>query len=749
VGQSGQKLRDAVACAGIRPGDVAYTNAVRHHPIDEQGKDRTPTDEELEACNQWLQQDVREIQPRVILAVGKSAEAALDMFTPDALVLATWHPSYVLRTPRVSEEFRQAVWDAGIAAGVSRMPITLRPGGPPAPENPEPWYEAETGHWSASRLALDTETDTGSEEGFSSRERLVIAQLSDGTSARILSPQDARLYGLDTLHPFIHNAPFDLPLVGINPHDLDKYDDTMVMAYTFRHPEVGLKKVGPKITGIKMDPITTILGPAGPRQLKFSEALEREDPVEIWGIDNTRQTMPRGLAARVYAMKDAVVTARLGTHFLQEFEKEPALKQHYYEIDKPIIPILYDMQENGVYIDPAALPPVREELDRMREESTQELAEMMPGVNPGSPAQLREFLPSIGFEVAKETKTGLMSTSADDLLKTLGFEKYEQLEERIEFAPSPLEYMVYHILRLRQSGKFDKTYLQKCEAVAGDRLHGRFKQCVTHTNRLASEDLNLQNIPRRTELGMRIRRAFAAPRGFILVKSDLSQIEMRLAAHYTQEPVLLEGYRQGVDVHDMVREALGFAKDKEGRNRDIAKNTGFSMLYGAEADRVAETAHVTVPEAEAVLRLFRARLPRLTGLKELVLEQLWEEGYLETMLGWRGYFPDAWSPIYKEKLKAQREAVNFPIQGTAAGVLKKWLLFVYPELPRLGALALLTVHDEIVFQIEESGFNDLAVLLDEGIHQVGSDLGISVPLECETTWGFNWADQPKENKWHK
>lgn len=833
IGRAGQKLRDAVAMAGIRPENVAYTNAVRHHPLGEDGRDRAPTDEEITKCSPWLEQDIALFKPRVILCVGKVAALAIKKLQVSCQVRETLHPAYVLRMPRANEKFYQDVFDAGVAAGVTTMPIRLRMGGPPPPKNPPPWYEGEP---NGVYFAVDVETDALAEEGFSARQRAVSYQTSDGIRAAfyplpsvagIEGHQQLRLSAVptpdlegpsadvdsrewtdptgavrppslrqpslcggvpsvpgdsqgecarqgeawttrppaqaqgfnavaDSLHPnlsavegirvstsprtgsvllhdpqgppralprpvFVHNGIFDLPLLGIDPHDLGAFEDTLLICYDLRYSEVGLKKVGPRLTGLAMKPIESVLG-KGKKKYSFSQAL-KDHPEE----------------ARHYAMLDAVVTSRLARVLMEQLEVEPKIKKHYYELEKPALPCLYEMEENGVYIDGAALEPVEEELERIRAESTARLAEVMGEVNPGSSDQLREVLPGFGFELSKRTETGKRSVEAAVLLKEVRAESFEVLEERPHKTKN--EFLVYEILRYRQAQKLQGTYVGKCREVAGGRLHGRFKQATTSTERLASEDPNLQNIPKRTELGKRIRKAFAAPPGRVLIRADLSQIEVRLLAHYTKDAALLRAYADAsLDVHDMVRAELGLEAGP--KNRDVAKNGVFAIAYGADVPKFAETVHVNEVKAAEVMARFKTNFPSVAGWRKQVLDWLWSEGYLETMYGWRIYAPQAWSPIYSEAQDAIRTAVNAPIQGSAAGIMKKWLISLFPELGKWGALPLLTVHDEVLIEADQGSAGEIAKVLHETVSQIGVDLGLVVPLVTEVTSGPSWTEQP-------
>lgn len=246
----------------------------------------------------------------------------------------------------------------------------------------------------------------------------------------------------------------------------------------------------------------------------------------------------------------------------------------------------------------------------------------------------------------------------------------------------------------------------------------------------------MQNIPLRGKIKKAIRSVFIAPAGAKLVKADFSQLEVRIYAHYTMEPVLLAAYPwdgPARDVHQGVADELGIARWR-------AKNVMFAGAYGAGGPKLAETAGVEKDKAEAFLGRMRERIPAFVIWPKHIGGLLARQGFIETWLGWRNYYPLYWSPIKKDQRKALREAANLPIQGTASGIVKMFMARMHKLCPKYEALPILQVHDEMVYEVPGGNVAAFAEMLKAIGRQIGVDIGLRVPLEVNVEAGPNWGD---------
>jgi DNA polymerase-1 len=308
-----------------------------------------------------------------------------------------------------------------------------------------------------------------------------------------------------------------------------------------------------------------------------------------------------------------------------------------------------------------------------------------------------------------------------------------------------VHYLVNTILQYREYGKLLSTYcraLREKQDAAG-RIHASVNQMVCDTNRFSYSDPNLQNIPARGLLGAAFRRVFVAGPGKVIVKADFSQLELRILAHYTREPILVEAYcsEPERDIHAAFAAEWGVA-------RSVAKNGVFAMAYMAEAETLARTIGIPREQIGPFLKEQRARMPALFGgWKQHIRNLLTMQGYVETLYGWRNYYPLYRSPIRSEAEKALREAGNLPIQGTAGGILKKLLLAYDDWRHHDGAWDskfVLMVHDEAVFEVPQ----EYAPQFARGLEALPKWINpLSVPLKLEVQVGKNWGDVRPWREW--
>jgi uracil-DNA glycosylase family 4 len=724
-GRSGSFLRKTLASLGLGEQDYYLTNAVRCHPHD----NRNPTTIEIDNCESWLAREIDHVAPRAILALGKIAQRALESIPLPYPVFHATHPAAILRNPRQLQ-----VWESTLAEIVQKLKPTPRPRTSQPALPVDPWVEG-CPDFTSSWLAVDTETDD-LEEGYG--KALVCWQISDGERAEFYRPPFEIGFGNPGQRVWYWNAPYDAPLLGHDLRRLDTWDDAMLMAYCTRQYErVGLKILGPLLTGISMSPASSLLKDVQTTVTTLTSGRTKEKS-KVVSISFSTALQRKPQEARSYALLDAVVTSRAARVLSEQLRSTDALHTYYTTIEKPVVPILTEAMQVGVQIDPTALQALSSQLEARAVELSSRLSHELdtgPEFNPDSNPQLALALLEIGLPLRDSTPTGALSVATPALLSAL---KVDDLDK--EYDPDNYWHRVVSlIVARRKNAKLKATYVDRllADRDANDRIHTRYNQCVTNTNRLSSSDPNLQNIPVRGAIQKTMRRVFVAKPGHVLVKGDYSQLEVRIYAHYTQEPVLLAAYPWGApatDVHQGVADALGIV-------RSDAKNTLFGAIYGAAAEKLAQTAHVPRNKTGAFLALLRERMPTLLTWQQDIADQLGRQGYIETLLGWRSYFPAFFAPDTSLSRAALREAANLPIQGSASGIVKVLMREMDPTSQMSHAPLVLTVHDEVVYEVPEERAHTFARYLREVGARVGKLCGLTVPLELSVSIGPNWGDQ--------
>jgi DNA polymerase-1 len=424
----------------------------------------------------------------------------------------------------------------------------------------------------------------------------------------------------------------------------------------------------------------------------------------------------------------ADITLRLAAALRTEVEADAELARLYREIDLPLAYVLHGMEQAGVQLDSRVLAEMSGKMagDIRRLERT---IHQMAGVefNVNSPKQLGDVLFNrMGLpRPFKSGKSKAISTAQDVL---------EGLAAEHEIARLVLEY--------RQQTKLKSTYVDALPLLARDgRLHTSFNQTVAATGRLSSTNPNLQNIPIRTELGREIRAAFVAAEGKLLVGADYSQIELRLLAHYSQDPLLLESYRTGKDIHTLTAaEVFGVPPmliDAEHRRR--AKAVNFGIVYGLSPFGLAQQLGIEQKEAKRFIDSYFARYVGVRGFIDRTLEQARRDGFVRNLFGRKRPIPDLGSKNPNLRGFAERTAVNTPLQGTAADLIKIAMLHLDAELRTRGLQAkmLLQVHDELVLEAPLDEVEQVKALVKECMEGAYK---LSVPLEVEVSVGANWRD---------
>ncbi|TCZ82602.1 DNA polymerase I [Lysobacter sp. N42] len=430
-----------------------------------------------------------------------------------------------------------------------------------------------------------------------------------------------------------------------------------------------------------------------------------------------------------YAAEDADVTLRLHRVLAPKLREVPALERVYREIEIPLIPVLERIEANGVMIDADELRRQSADLARRMLELQQRATEVAGrGFNLDSPKQVCALLyDELGLPALVKTPSGGPSANEEAL---------EAIADQHELPRLILDY--------RGLAKLRGTYTDKLPEMLNprtQRLHTSFHQAGAATGRLASSDPNLQNIPIRTDDGRRIRTAFVAPEGRRIVACDYSQIELRIMAHLSEDPALLRAFTSNVDVHTATAAEV-FGKTIEAvepGERRAAKAINFGLMYGMSAFGLATRLGISRGEAQDYIALYFARYPGVREYMDRTRQQAREQGFVETVFGRRLYLENINARNQSLRSGAERAAINAPMQGTAADIIKRAMIDIHGWLQAHAARALmvLQVHDELVFEVEEAFVPELVV---EVKRRMAAAAELKVPLEVEAGVGRNWDE---------
>ena len=402
------------------------------------------------------------------------------------------------------------------------------------------------------------------------------------------------------------------------------------------------------------------------------------------------------------------------------------MHKHYYEVELPQCPVLAEMERAGVLVDRGALARFGEMLtagiDRARDSIYQLAGEEF---NINSPKQLGHILFEVlGLPPSKKTKTGY-ATGAEVL-------------EKLQDVP-----IVSLILDYRQLTKLNSTYVDGLmKVIAPDgRIHTSFQNTVTATGRLSSAEPNLQNIPVRTELGAEMRKMFVAGPGNVLVDMDYSQIELRLLAHIADDKAMQQAFREGTDIHTVTAsQVFGVPVEAVTRQmRSSAKAVNFGIVYGISEFSLAKDIGVSIKEAKAYMERYFAHYSGIRAYMTDVVARAKEDGYVSTLLGRRRWLPELRASNFNQRAFGERVALNMPIQGTAADIIKLAMLRVQTRLKAEGLRGrlVLQVHDELIVECPAEEGQKVLALLKEEMEGV---MSLSVPLVTEGAVGACWAD---------
>lgn len=488
------------------------------------------------------------------------------------------------------------------------------------------------------------------------------------------------------------------------------HDDTMLESFVLNS------------TATRHDMDSLALRYLGYSTIKFEDVAgkgAKQIPFSQVGIDEASR----------YAAEDADITLRLHHALQPQLLAEPALESVYRGIEMPLVPVLASIEANGVRVDTDELRRQSQDLSSHMLAAQQKATELAGrSFNLDSPKQLQAVLfDELKLPAVVKTPKGQPSTNEEAL---------EAIADQHELPRVILEY--------RGLAKLRSTYTDKLpEMVNPDtgRVHTSYHQSGAATGRLSSSDPNLQNIPIRTEDGRRIRRAFIAPEGFQLLAADYSQIELRIMAHLSEDPGLVRAFEQGADVHRATAaEVFGRTLEEVTPNeRRAAKAINFGLMYGMSAFGLARNLGIDRGQAQDYVALYFSRYPGVRDFMERMRQQARDQGYVETLFGRRLYLNDIHARNQGLRAGAERAAINAPMQGTAADIIKRAMVDVDQWLRDSGAPArmILQVHDELVFETESSFVEDLRLQVVERMSQAAK---LRVPLVVDTGVGNNWDE---------
>jgi len=503
------------------------------------------------------------------------------------------------------------------------------------------------------------------------------------------------------------NGKFDMTVLaeyGIKLENLTF--DTMLAAYLLGEKSLGLKALAFNKLGVEMTPITDLIG-KGPKQLSMAMATIEE--------------------VADYACADADITLRLKSVLDAELREE-GLWQLFSEVEMPLVPVLVSMERNGVAIDVELLRDMSHSLgkDMLRLE-----AEVYNSLgyrfNINSSQQLSRILyEELKLPKPRKTKSGY-STEASSLEELKGAHPIIEL-----------------VLQYRQLAKLKSTYTDAfCELVnpKTGRLHTSFNQTGTTTGRLSSSEPNVQNIPIRTELGGKIRQAIIAEPGWQLLSADYSQIDLRVLAHISQDPELIATFLRDEDVHAATAARIfNVPQDKVTTEmRRVAKTVNFGVIYGMSGYGLEQATSFSREEASQFIIAYFEKYPKVREYIENTKNQARELGYVQTVMGRRRYIPEIKSPNGQVRQAAERMAINMPVQGTSADIIKIAMVNIHREMEKssLRSRMTLQVHDELLFEVPPEEIDRMKELVSRIMPQA---LKLSVPLKIDIKLGKNWAE---------
>ena len=517
-----------------------------------------------------------------------------------------------------------------------------------------------------------------------------------------------------------------IPKIG---HHL-KYDLIMLRRHGLQVAPLGFDTM---VAEWVLDPGSRNLGLKNLASARLGESMTHIE--ELIGTGKKQRSMAEVLIADAapYAAADAETTLRLRPILEQELKRFPKLWELFVNIEVPLIPILTDMEMAGIALDKDFFARFSVELDqRLAELEKQVFATVGKSFNLNSTQQLSDVLFGVlrlsPPDRGRKTASGHYSTAAGVLDELSGQHP-----------------VVDMILEYRELSKLKSTYVDALPLQIhpeDGRVHTSFSQTSTITGRLSSSDPNLQNIPTRTDLGRRVRRGFVADPGNVLVSLDYSQIELRIVAHMAGDEAMLNAFRRGQDIHTTTAAAI-YGVPLEAVTKEMrrhAKAINFGLIYGMSAFGLTRSTELTLSESQDFVEAYFKQFPGVKKYLDGIRKEASRSGYVETLLGRRRYFPNLKSGLNQVmKNREEREAINAPIQGTAADIMKIAMIKIPPALVQAGlhGRMLLQVHDELVLECPRTELSNVAGVVRQVMENAYL---IGIPLTTEARWGLNWDE---------
>jgi len=540
-----------------------------------------------------------------------------------------------------------------------------------------------------------------------------------GHTGMLQSPQLPLETVVDKLKPIFadntrakigHNAKFDMEVLGeVGIIVTNVTSDTMIAADLLNENDLKLKSLASSRLHVEMTEIEELIG-KGSKKIPMSQ-------VEIEKVSD-------------YSCADADMTMRLNEMLVPDLKKQD-LWQLFAETEMPLVPVLLNMEQNGILIDKKPLNDLANMLgEQIRTCEGNIYKSCGHEFNINSPAQVSAVL-FTELKLPTNKKAGGFISTAVEVLEGL-----RGAHEIIE-----------HLLQYRQLFKLKSTYADVLPTQVNPRthrLHTSFNQTKTSTGRLSSSDPNLQQIPTGTEYGRRIREAFIAPPGSFLMGVDYSQIDLRALAHLSQDPNLIQAFRNDEDIHTATAAQLYGVGLKEvtPAMRRFAKTINFGVVYGMSSYGLEQATELSREEAGKFIKAYFDKYSGVKWFMELTKEQAHKSGYVQTILGRKRTVPDINSSNRQVREGAERFAINMPVQGTSADIIKKAMINLYKEMPLRGLKSkmLLQVHDELVFEVPEAEMAEMRQLVPE---MMINAIKLSIPLKVDVKTGRNWGEMEK------
>ncbi len=498
-----------------------------------------------------------------------------------------------------------------------------------------------------------------------------------------------------------------------------------------KRDRVVLERLGVRVAHLAFDALVAsyLLDPGRRAYALEDLAMEHVGERRPAGTDGVAAPEAAAVPTGQAAGGEAELVLRLDRPMTERLEAE-GLLPIYEEMEMPLVEVLADLERAGVKVDVALLGGMSRDMEGQLAALTKEIHRLAKGeFNINSPVQLREVLfDRLGLQSGKKTAKTKAASTAEDVLEELAL--VHELPRKI------LEY--------RSVQKLKSTYVDALPELVHPetgRIHATFNQTVAATGRLSATDPNLQNIPIRTAEGRRIREAFVAEPGHLLLSADYSQIELRVLAHLSKDPTLIDTFRRGEDVHDRTsREIFGpLSPIPPLEQRRISKMVNYALLYGKTAFSLAKDIGVSRKEAESFIEAYFARYPKVRGFIDDTIAKARETGHVRTLLGRLRRLPDLRAKSFPVRMEAERQAMNTPVQGSAADLIKRAMIDLHRELAgrKMRSRLILQIHDELLLEVPEAEAEKARTLVTEVMEGA---LKLDVPLVADARLGKNWAE---------